>query len=40
MAESQDEFANDGIRFLKKWAAEKNNIQHQTILKSFANDGK
>jgi D-psicose/D-tagatose/L-ribulose 3-epimerase len=40
MAENQDDFATDGLRFLKKWAAEKNNIQHQTILKSFANDGK
>ena len=40
MAENQDDFAIDGLRFLKKWATEKNNIQHQTILKSFANDGK
>jgi len=40
MAESQDSFAKDGLKFLKKWAAEKNNIQHQTILKSFVNDGK
>jgi D-psicose/D-tagatose/L-ribulose 3-epimerase len=39
-AESQDSFALDGISFLKKWAAEKNNVQHHTILKSFANDGK
>ena len=39
MAENQDDFAKDGLRFLKKWATEKNNIQ-QTILKSFANDGK
>ena len=40
MADSQDSFAKDGLKFLKKWAAEKNNIQHQTILKSFVNDGK
>ena len=40
MAENQDDFAKDGLRFLKKWATEKNNIQQQTILKSFANDGK
>lgn len=40
MAENQDDFAMDGLRFLKKWADEKNIIQHQTIFKSFANDGK
>ena len=40
MAENQDSFASEGLKFLKKWAAEKNNIQHQTISKSFANDGK
>jgi D-psicose/D-tagatose/L-ribulose 3-epimerase len=40
MAESQDSFASEGLAFLKKWASEKNNIPHQTILKSFANDGK
>jgi D-psicose/D-tagatose/L-ribulose 3-epimerase len=40
MAESQDSFASEGLAFLKKWANEKNNIPHQTILKSFANDGK
>lgn len=40
MAESQDGFASEGLRFLKKWATEKNNIQQPTILKSFANDGK
>ena len=40
MAENQDDFAIDGLRFLKKWAAEKNNIPNQTILKSFANGGK
>jgi D-psicose/D-tagatose/L-ribulose 3-epimerase len=39
MAESQDGFAKDGLRFLKKWASEQNNIAHQTILKTFA-DGK
>ena len=38
MAESQDNFASEGLRFLKTWASEKNNIP-QTI-KSFANDGK
>lgn len=40
MAESQDEFAIDGIRFLKKWATQKKNTQHHTISKSFINDGK
>ncbi|MEO6328846.1 MAG: sugar phosphate isomerase/epimerase family protein [Ginsengibacter sp.] len=40
MAESQDDFARDGLQFLKQWAGEKNIIQHQTILKSFVNDGK
>jgi D-psicose/D-tagatose/L-ribulose 3-epimerase len=40
MAENQDSFASDGLRFLKKWATEKNNISQPTILKSFANDGK
>jgi D-psicose/D-tagatose/L-ribulose 3-epimerase len=39
MAESQDSFASEGLRFLKTWASEKNNIP-QTTLKSFANDGK
>jgi D-psicose/D-tagatose/L-ribulose 3-epimerase len=39
MAESQDDFATEGLRFLKKWANEKNNLPHHTILKSFA-DGK
>jgi D-psicose/D-tagatose/L-ribulose 3-epimerase len=40
MAENQDNFASEGLRFLKKWATEKNNIPQPTILKSFANDGK
>jgi D-psicose/D-tagatose/L-ribulose 3-epimerase len=39
MAESQDSFASEGLRFLKTWASEKNNIP-QTTLKSFVNDGK
>ncbi len=37
MSESQDSFATEGLRFLKKWASEKNNIQHHTILNSYAN---
>jgi D-psicose/D-tagatose/L-ribulose 3-epimerase len=40
MAESQDQFAVDGLSFLKKWAGSKNNVQHHTILKSLVNDGK
>jgi len=40
MAENQDSFASEGLRFLKKWATEKNNIPQPTILKSFANDDK
>ena len=38
MAESQDGFASEGIRFLKEWAAGENNTQH-SILKSLANGG-
>jgi D-psicose/D-tagatose/L-ribulose 3-epimerase len=37
MAESQDDFASEGLRFLKEWAAEKSNIQHHTTLKSSVN---
>jgi D-psicose/D-tagatose/L-ribulose 3-epimerase len=37
MAESQDVFAAQGLRFLKGWASEKNNIQHQPLLNSYAN---
>jgi hypothetical protein len=37
MADSQDGFASEGLRFLKEWATEKNNIQHHTILKSSVN---
>lgn len=37
MAESQDGFASEGLRFLKEWAAGKSNIQHHTILKSSVN---
>ena len=41
MADTQDEFAVNGLRFLKKWASDKNNVPPtQTILKSFSNDGK
>ncbi len=39
MAESQDSFASDGLKFLKKWATEKNNVQHHTILNSYVNGG-
>ncbi len=38
MAESQDGFASEGIRFLKEWASGENTIQH-TTLKSLANGG-
>lgn len=39
MAESQDNFASEGLRFLKDWAANTNHTpSHKTILdKSFAN---
>ncbi len=38
MAESQDNFAIKGLRFLKEWAGATNNISHKTILdKSLAN---
>jgi D-psicose/D-tagatose/L-ribulose 3-epimerase len=37
MAESQDEFASEGLRFLKNWASEKNEKKPHTILKSFTN---
>jgi D-psicose/D-tagatose/L-ribulose 3-epimerase len=37
MAESQDGFASEGLRFLKRWASEKNDIQHHSILKSYTN---
>ena len=37
MAESQDAFAADGLKFLKKWAAAKNNVTHSAILKSQVN---
>lgn len=40
MAENQDDFAIEGLRFLKEWSTDKNYIQNQTILKSFTNDGK
>ena len=40
MAENQDDFAKDGLHFLKKWATEKNNIPNQKVLKSFVNGGK
>ena len=32
MSENQDAFATEGLRFLKDWASEKNNVQHHTIL--------
>lgn len=38
MAESQDGFASEGLQFLKRWASDRNNIQHPTtILKSYTN---
>ena len=37
MAESQDSFATEGLRFLKKWASEKSDVPNQTILKSLVN---
>lgn len=37
MAENQDKFASEGIRFLKTWAAGKDITSHHTILKSLAN---
>ena len=38
MAESQDGFASEGIRFLKEWASGEN-TNHHTTLKSLANGG-
>jgi D-psicose/D-tagatose/L-ribulose 3-epimerase len=40
MAESQDGFASEGLRFLKRWASGENNIQHHTTLKSYVNGEK
>jgi D-psicose/D-tagatose/L-ribulose 3-epimerase len=37
MAESQDGFASEGIRFLKQWASEKSDSHPRTILKSSTN---
>lgn len=37
MAESQDGFASEGLRFLKQWASEKSDSQHRTPIKSFTN---
>lgn len=37
MADSQDSFAVEGLRFLKKWASEKNNIHHHALLNSNVN---
>jgi D-psicose/D-tagatose/L-ribulose 3-epimerase len=39
MAKSQDEFASEGLRFLKEWASGKNTNQHHTILKTSVNGG-
>ncbi len=38
MADSQDSFATEGLRFLKKWASEKTDMPHSTILKSLLNE--
>jgi D-psicose/D-tagatose/L-ribulose 3-epimerase len=40
MADSQDSFATEGLRFLKKWASEKNNVQQLTSLNSYVHGGK
>ncbi|MEO5564931.1 MAG: sugar phosphate isomerase/epimerase [Chitinophagaceae bacterium] len=38
MAENQDDFATDGLRFLKQWASEKSSDNHHhKILKSIVN---
>jgi D-psicose/D-tagatose/L-ribulose 3-epimerase len=38
MAESQDAFASDGLRFLKEWASDSQSVSHKIILdKSLAN---
>jgi D-psicose/D-tagatose/L-ribulose 3-epimerase len=40
MADNQDSFATEGLRFLKKWASEKNNVQQLTSLNSYVHGGK
>ena len=40
MADDQDSFATEGLRFLKKWASEKNNVQQLTSLNSYVHGGK
>ena len=37
MADSQDKFAEEGLRFLKRWASEKDNVQHPLIIKTHVN---
>lgn len=37
MADSQDKFAEEGLRFLKRWASEKDNVQHPLIIKTNVN---
>lgn len=37
MSESQDGFALEGLRFLKRWASERKDIQHHNILNSYVN---
>lgn len=40
MAEDQDEFASEGLKFLKHWASGNDNVQHSVILKSQDNGKK
>lgn len=37
MADNQDDFATEGLRFLKEWASGKTTIPYQTTLKSLVN---
>lgn len=37
MAQNQDDFASEGLHFLKKWASEKDIVQHPITLKSHVN---
>lgn len=40
MAESQDDFAADGLHFLKEWAGVDNNLQHFSNSNKYLNNGK
>ena len=39
MADNQDDFASEGLKFLKQWASDQNKIANSTIIKSTVNGG-